>query len=70
MITKKVIDKIKESKRCKNALAYLLNVNPRTIDTWLKRNDIMLTTDLALNIISEELGVKKSEILEQEKVSA
>lgn len=64
MLTKTAIDEIMGSRRCRNRLAFLLNVHPRTIDKWLKENDIMLTTALALQIISEETGLKDTQILE------
>lgn len=70
MLTKNSIEKIKKSKRCKNRLAYELNINPRTLETYLGNNHLLLTTELAVKIISEELDLKKSEILEKEKVTA
>lgn len=70
MIKNKIIEKIKASKRCRNRLAYELNCSHRSVEKWLERNDIMLTTDLALKVISEEINVKKSEILIEEKATA
>lgn len=64
MLTKNSIEQIKKNKRCRNRLAYELDINPRTLETWISKNDIMLTTDLALKIIREETGLRKSEILE------
>lgn len=70
MLTNNAIAKIKKSKRCKNRLAYELDKNLRTITNWLNDNDIMLTTALAVKIISEETGLKDTEILIEEKVHA
>lgn len=64
MLTQKAIDKIRESKRCKNRLAFELDKNPRTITEWLNNNDIMLTTALAVKIVSEETKLSEAEILD------
>lgn len=64
MLSKKAIQAVIDSKQCRNRLAYEMNVNPRTVDRWLRRDDMMLTTVKALNIIKAETGLKDSEILE------
>lgn len=66
MLTKKAIDKIKskDGMKCRNRLAFEMNVNSRTVDRWVEVNSIMLTTAKALAIIESETGLKESQILE------
>jgi hypothetical protein len=45
------------------ALADKLEVEPITIQRWIKKNDIMLTTADALDIICRELGLTRAEVL-------
>lgn len=66
MLTNKSLQAIKDNLRCRNRLAYEMNVNPRTIDRWIEGKDIMLTTAKALTIIIEETGLTQEEILEKE----
>lgn len=58
-----IINKVTESMVCRNRLAYEMNVHAITVKRWLKSNNIMLTTALALLIISEELGEPKDQLL-------
>lgn len=65
-IKKTIIKKIQKSTRTKAALSYAFNKGIRSIDRWLIRNEPVLTTSTALNIISRELNIEKSEILTNE----
>ena len=69
MITKKIISKIRKSKTCKAALQLVLNKQAPTIQRYLDTNDIMLTTHAALRVISMQLKVPQSEILEPIKTT-
>lgn len=66
MLTQTAIQRIRKSKRCRNRLALLLNKNSRTVDRYIEHNHILLTADSALTIITEEIGMEKSEILEMQ----
>ena len=63
MVTNKILKQIRHSKKCKAALQLSLDKAAPTIQRYLDNNDIMLTTDTALNTIAEHLKVDKSEIL-------
>lgn len=65
MIKKDIINKIRDSHVCKGLLQAALNVAPATLTSYLDRNDIMLTTYAALEVIKKFIGVEDiSEILE------
>lgn len=64
-LTEKAIEAIKLDLKCRNRLAYEMNTHSATVDRWLEKNknDGPLTTSTALRIISEETGIKESELL-------
>lgn len=63
MLRNEILNRITESMICRNRLAYEMNVHAITVKRWLKSNNIMLTTAIALLIISEELGIPKDQLL-------
>ena len=65
-IKKKVLEKIRQSNRMLGLLIIENDVHPNTILRWVKDNDEMLTMAKNLNLISTELNLKQSEILEDE----
>lgn len=60
-----VINKISESKTCRNKLALEMCVHSNTIDRWLESNaeNGKLTTAMAVSIISKEIKMDKSKLL-------
>jgi hypothetical protein len=64
-IRQKTLKKIAENQRLRNRLAYELGKDQLTIRKWIKENNTKLTTALSLSIISQELNLKQSEILEK-----
>lgn len=62
-IKQEVLENLKVNINARSILGYNMNVHPDTIRRWIKENDPMLTTATALDTISKELGLKKSEIL-------
>ena len=69
-LTKNALKAIREKKECRIRLQYELNVTDATIYRWLENNSIMLTTAQALQIISEETGLKQEEILTESTVQS
>lgn len=68
-IAKKVITRIKEDQPLRLKLALSLKVGERTISNYADADDIMLTTDKALGIISEHTGLTRSEILTKKQTA-
>lgn len=62
-IRQEVLEQIKASSKTRNRLAYEFDVHSATIMRWIDENNIMLTTAMALRIISEELNMQMSDIL-------
>lgn len=58
-----IVDQIKDSHGIQGLLADKLGVIPITVERMLERNDIMLTTADALEIIGRELGRTRNELL-------
>lgn len=56
--------------RTRNRLALELDCSVPTVDRWVKDNEEngKLTTAKAVQVISEETGLKPSKILEEERV--
>jgi hypothetical protein len=65
-ISKTAIDKIKENPVVTGRLIVLFKKSASTIERWINNRDIRLITPQALQIISQETGLSKSEILENE----
>ena len=62
-ITNEVVILIKNNMQLRNRLALELNKHYSTINLWIKKNDIRLTSALSLKIISEELNISKEQIM-------
>lgn len=62
-VKQEIIEQIKGSGKAKGRLAYVFAKSTDSIDRWLKNNDIMLTTPMAVKAIAEELEINESEIL-------
>jgi len=60
-----VISNIKKSLQFRNALQYGLNISSQTLQRWLVSNSSNLTTATALKIISEELGCRPEDLLNE-----
>lgn len=67
MIKQNILDKISESLKCKAELQIALNKSSLTISRYISDNDIMLTTDAALNVIEAFTKLKREEILVQKE---
>ena len=65
-LTNKAIDLIKKNTRIKNRLALALDCSGFSVERWIKINDDTLTKAIALEIISEELGLPVDEILDRQ----
>lgn len=63
LLRQEVLEKLKQNINARSILGYNLNVHPDTIRRWVHNNSPMLTTVTALETISKELNIKKSEIL-------
>ncbi len=66
MIKESVIQLIRKNKKVKGLLQAALDIAPATMQRYLDNNDIMLTTKVALDVITKELGLKEKEVLEKE----
>ena len=66
-ITSKALDLIRNSNRIKSGLGMTMNKSPWTVGRWIESNEDNgpLTTVAAVDFISSETGLKKSEILEE-----
>lgn len=62
-IKQEVLDLLKNNSKARYRLCYEFNAHMNAINRWIDSNDIKLTTPMGLNAISEELEIKKSEIL-------
>lgn len=62
-LTADALKKVRENQRLRNRLTLEMEKHPDTIKRWLASNDERLTMAQPLQIISEELGVEKSELL-------
>lgn len=56
--------------RIRNRLALEMDKSTSTIERWLTDNDEMLTTALAVKIISEETGLSANQILTEHTEAA
>jgi hypothetical protein len=60
-----VISQIRVSKICKAKLQIALDKAAPTIQRYLDDNDILLTTDIALETISLELNLSKDNLIDK-----
>lgn len=60
-----VISQIRVSKICKAKLQIALDKAAPTIQRYLDDNDILLTTDIALETISSELNLPKDNLIDK-----
>ena len=70
MITDTAIEKLQNSAKCKKLLQIGLNKSAPTIDKYIEHKDIMLTTAIAVEIMSNELELQHDEILEPIDISS
>lgn len=63
-ITKQAIEAIKSSNKAQAALMVAFNKSHKTIENWLRKSSIMLTTKTAVDAIIETTGLTEDEILE------
>jgi hypothetical protein len=67
IIKKEIANRLKDNSRAKHGLAYEFNVYVTTIDNWIKKNNEGMPTNLtnpsAIEIISKELSIDKSNML-------
>jgi len=68
-LTENTLDFVRNSKKTKSKLQLQLNKSPATIARYLKINAIELTSAEALDIISEEIGISKDDLLATEPSS-
>lgn len=69
MLKQEIIDKIRKDKTVKLLLALELNKSYPSIVRYIDNNDIILTTDAALNIISSHFNIPKEELLTTTKAA-
>lgn len=67
-LTQIALDKIKANQRLRNRLAYVLDISSQSMYRHLKDNNILLTTAIALKVITEETGMPMDEILDKTNV--
>lgn len=53
--------------RIRNRLALELNVTAKTIDVWLANDDSILTSRMAIDILSDETGLPAEELVQKNK---
>lgn len=58
-----ILEAIRKSSQIKNRLQLELDKSYPTLNRWLKTNDDNLTKVQVLNIVSDELGIAKDELL-------
>lgn len=58
-----IIESLKNNSKARYRLCYEFNGHMNRINRMIDSNDMKLTTPMALNAISEELAIKKSDLL-------
>lgn len=58
-----VVEAIKKDLTVKNRLQFELKISYLTLQRWLKGNDDKLTQAKVLNIVSDQLGIEKDQLL-------
>jgi hypothetical protein len=64
-ISKKAVDKITGNPLVIGRLMVLFNKSSKTIERWIEDKDVRLTIDSSIQIITQNTGLKASEILEE-----
>lgn len=66
-LTRKAVQKLKASSGAKARLCSVLDKSYPTVQRWINENDEdgKLTTANALEVLSEELGIPQTELLEK-----
>lgn len=64
------IEQIKDNRRVIGRLVSHFDKHYRTIELWIEKKDVMLTTPDAVTIISEETGLTQDQILQESKAVA
>lgn len=62
-IKDEVLARVKGNKTAINRMALAFNKTGRTIERYVEDNDVILTTDVAMGIISDVLGIPQAELL-------
>ena len=70
MISDLAISRIKGNNIIMGKLMIAFNKGERTMQQWMERRDIKLTTIMAINIIKAETGLTEDEIIVTEKATA
>ena len=70
LLTKKAIKNISGNDELKLAIAKTTGRSFRTVERWLGENNPLLTLSSVLNVIKQHTGLKESEILTEDKVTA
>ena len=69
IIKKEIAEQLKNNSKAKHGLAYEFNVYVTTIDNWIKKNNdgnpTNLTNPSAIEIISKELNIDKTQIFSE-----
>lgn len=63
VINPEILKQVNKSSRIKARLSIEFNRHAATIQRWITENNVSLTTDTALVIISEELELPRKELL-------
>lgn len=61
-----IVKKIRRDKRLRAKMILKMDTTPSTLYRWLKTDNIMLTTAIALDIISNYLNVDSAQLIEKE----
>ena len=62
-ITKTAKNKILKNVQVRAALMSAFNMSEKSVQNWIARNDIRLTTPKAVDIIKKETGLTEKQIL-------
>ena len=68
-ISDKAIEAIKGNNKLIAALMTAFDRGQNTIEIWMNKKDVRLTTPIAVSLIVEHSGLSESEILETETVN-
>lgn len=63
MLSKTAIDALKKNETAKGRIATATGRSMYSVNYWLTKNSLILTADSVLQIIMEETGLNKEEIL-------
>ena len=69
-ISDQAIEAIKASNKAQAGLMVAFDKSHKTIENWLRKKDIKLTTKSAVEVIKDTTGLTEEQILKEETVSA